>query len=491
MPQQNVFIGDILTPGQQQDARLEREARALTLRAAVEQRNAQIAAQRQQQADQEWLKRAAQTYRHDNGRPDLDAIADAYIQMNPDAGMKFKSQVNADRKSMLDAERMRFEHDRDVAQISARMLKSAMPETYADIRKRLTLLDPESDAQLPPQFDPAALQQIAAMAEQFAGTTEDKSKALQMLVDGKLDDWAGWNLEHVNSQQELDEFYDDASAMMDAASLRMLKRTYGDTFTPEFAQNAAAVRATRKQQPERPPSAGSDYAQFLTRWAAEKHQTTPDKLTASQELAARRAYGQADDAARRPLAPIVIQTGQGPQMLDRSTGSTRPIFDAHGNVISQAPTAEMRNRGAVRDTATRSVDAIRALSEKVINKRGIAQRATAAGRSVESALGSDPEYRTYQDARMSLAGNLAVLQQGSRPSDADIKAIWLPLVPDVFRDTDQSAAMKWDLIYTLGGLTPPEQRGGGGPVRVKGRDGRTYEFPNQAAADAFKKAGGE
>lgn len=31
---------------------------------------------------------------------------------------------------------------------------------------------------------------------------------------------------------------------------------------------------------------------------------------------------------------------------------------------------------------------------------------------------------------------------------------------------------------------------GGGAVQVQGRDGKTYEFPDQAAADAFKRAGG-
>lgn len=497
MDQSRVFQGTILPPGQHEAARLEREAQAQDIeirksqfQMAMDKRNQELAARRQQQAEEQWLREAAQTYRHDNGRPDLDAIADAYIQMDPDRGMAFRQRVNTDRKSMIDFERSRLEQDRDVAQISARMLKSATPDTYGEVRRRLTLLDPESDQRLPPEFDAAALQQIAAMADQFAGTTEDRSKALQLLVDGKLEDWAGWHLEHVQSQQDLDAFYDDASAMMDAPSLRLLKQTYGDVFSPEFGQRAATLRQSRKQQPETPASLGSDYAQFLARWAKEKYDTTPDKLTASQELEGRRAYGRADDAAQRPPVPIVIQTGQGPQLLDRNSGTARPIFDAHGNQVGLAPTAEMQNRAAVRETATRSVDAIRELSQKVISKRGIAQRATSVGRSVESVLGSDPEYRTYQDARMSLAGNLAVLQQGSRPSDADIKAIWLPMVPDVFKDTDQSAAMKWSLVYQMSGLTPPEQRQRGGTIRVQGKDGKTYEFPTQAAADAFKKAGG-
>jgi hypothetical protein len=127
-----------------------------------------------------------------------------------------------------------------------------------------------------------------------------------------------------------------------------------------------------------------------------------------------------------------------------------------GEVLSglkPPPTADMRNKAEGRRLVERSITAIEDLSKKVITKRGVAQRATAAGRSVESALGRDPEYRTYQDARMALAGNLAVAQQGSRPSDADIKAIWLPLVPDVFRDTDESALMKWSLIKTMSNVS--------------------------------------
>ena len=136
---------------------------------------------------------------------------------------------------------------------------------------------------------------------------------------------------------------------------------------------------------------------------------------------------------------------------------TRFVKREEGAEYPAAPTADMRNKEFARGKTTDSVAAIEALSKKVINKRGIAQRAMAAGRSVESALGNDPEYRTYQDARMALAGNLAVLQQGSRPSDIDIKAIWLPLVPDVFRDTDESAAMKWNLIKTMSGLPTAEK----------------------------------
>jgi hypothetical protein len=139
--------------------------------------------------------------------------------------------------------------------------------------------------------------------------------------------------------------------------------------------------------------------------------------------------------------------------------------DAQGNPISKivpkvagaeykaAPTAEQRNRESSMAKAKQNITAIENLSRELISKRGVAQRATAMGRSVSALFGNDPKYRAYQDARMALAGNLAVLQQGSRPSDADIKAVWLPLIPDVFSDTDESAAMKWELIRIS--TTPP------------------------------------
>jgi hypothetical protein len=54
---------------------------------------------------------------------------------------------------------------------------------------------------------------------------------------------------------------------------------------------------------------------------------------------------------------------------------------------------------------------------------------------------------------------------------------------------DRTRKQVWDLFGVGGNYSAPS--GAGGTVRVKGKDGKTYEFPNQAAADAFKKAGGE
>src|SRR5690606_10432051 len=218
----------------------------------------------------------------------------------------------------------------------------------------------------------------------------------------------------------------------------------------------------------------SDYGRFeadyLAAEAGKRGKTVAD-LTPAERVAikreARRVFGQADDAVRT-IAPIVIQTATGPAILDRQTGTTRPIRDPQGQIVGPAPTAEMRNREAVREKAAEGMRAIKDLGDRIIQRVGPAQRAEAIRRGAAAVFGHDPEFRAYQDARMALAGNLAVLQQGSRPSDADIKAIWLPLIPDPYTDTAESAALKWRLIETMSGFvdsgatTPAGQAGAAG-----------------------------
>lgn len=159
----------------------------------------------------------------------------------------------------------------------------------------------------------------------------------------------------------------------------------------------------------------------------------------------------------------LIQSRQVPQTIvvqtvdDEGKPVTRIVPKTPGSEFAAAPTADQRNKEAAKSLVDKSITAVKGLGDKIItNTNAFAQRVEAIKRSGEAALASDPEFRVYQDARMALAGNLAVRQQGSRPSDADIKAIWLPLVPDVFRDTKESAALKWDLINTMSGISSPQ-----------------------------------
>lgn len=155
----------------------------------------------------------------------------------------------------------------------------------------------------------------------------------------------------------------------------------------------------------------------------------------------------------------------------------------------EAATTEIRNKQSARDLALNSINEIEKLSQRVITeKTGILQKAKASGRAASAALANDPDFRTYQDARMALAGNLAVLQQGSRPSDADIKAIWLPLVPDVFSDTKDSKTQKWALIKVMAlgkqsGEQIQDQPSGTQTFNV---NGETFIIPD-GEVDEFKR----
>ena len=147
---------------------------------------------------------------------------------------------------------------------------------------------------------------------------------------------------------------------------------------------------------------------------------------------------------------------------DPKTGDIVRATDAEirARGLQQPDTADMRNKEAGKRTAARAVDAVRDLGSRIITKVGPAQRVDAIKRGAEAVFGNDPEFRTYQDSRMALAGTLAVEQQGSRVSDADVKALWLPMVPDAYRDTAESYKLKWDLINAMRGV---EGKAGGTP----------------------------
>ena len=121
---------------------------------------------------------------------------------------------------------------------------------------------------------------------------------------------------------------------------------------------------------------------------------------------------------------------------------------------NQPDTADMRNKQAGKAAAGMAVQAVRDLGARIFTKVGPAQRIESIQRGAEAIWGTDPEFRTYQDSRMALAGTLAVEQQGSRVSDADVKALWLPMVPDAYRDTKESYELKWKLMDAMRGVVP-------------------------------------
>ncbi len=163
------------------------------------------------------------------------------------------------------------------------------------------------------------------------------------------------------------------------------------------------------------------------------------------------------------VATATREPNQGPapqyQWAVDPQGNTRlmSVNEIRQTGAKQPPTADMRNKEMGRGFVDKSIGSLEDLSKSILTKVGPAQRLDAIKRGAETVFGNDPKFKTYQDARFALAGNLAVAQQGSRPSDSDIKSIWLPLVPDPYTDTKDSAEMKWSLIRTMSGVPPSQQ----------------------------------
>lgn len=185
--------------------------------------------------------------------------------------------------------------------------------------------------------------------------------------------------------------------------------------------------------------------------------------------------GEGQPFEETPIKPVPVQTVDA-----QGNPITRFVDPQAGQEFQSQPPASTQSRNEAKKTVANSISQMEELSKKVITeKQAIAQKAKAAGRSVDAFLANDPEYLAYQAGRMSLAGNLAVAQQGARPSDTDIQRVWLPLVPDMYVDPIDSAKLKWKMIRTNIGI----DKGGTQSGPAVGTVSKGYRFAGGNPAD--------
>jgi hypothetical protein len=214
---------------------------------------------------------------------------------------------------------------------------------------------------------------------------------------------------------------------------------------------------------------------------------SPEVMRQKRELAA-----QGSSPAVAPENKLLTPTEAA--QLGVPYGTTRQ--QAFGQ---RSRTVDERTKEIARAQIEPAIAELERLSKGLITQHAASvQRALGSGMSIEAAIGNNPDYRVYQDARQALAATLAVAQQGSRITDMDVK-IWLNMLPDVFRDTADSAEMKWRLARTMAtlpqagaaakqptsGVTQPRDE----RVPVNTPQGVMY-FPNAQAAAAFKRKAG-
>ena len=213
--------------------------------------------------------------------------------------------------------------------------------------------------------------------------------------------------------------------------IEQLRRMTDPEEKKRYLADTSALAGANRPPPD--PNSGSALDRLL--------RATPDEK--ARILA---AEGDLSQARSRPDSPT---RGSFADYEAASPERQKEILDARARYVAGTPTAEMRNRQDSLKGLVPMLRNLRAMSEKIIQRVGPAQRFNATLRGLEAVAGSDPDFRVYQDFRGGLAAMIAVATQGSRPSDADVFRSALPLIPTPYKDTRESAKTKWDLIFDM------------------------------------------
>lgn len=251
------------------------------------------------------------------------------------------------------------------------------------------------------------------------------------------------------AEKAIDTYIDKLRPKKDT---KLIETSPGATlYNPETKE--AEFTAPSVEKPEKPESLDQQYA---------KASEAGDTETMKRILADKRRLEEAGRAPQQPSATRYSSkeiTVDGKDVLANYDSAKGKYYDINTGEelknVGQPRTPEMRSKEAAQKQAGKSISAMKKLSESIIKRIGPAQRADAAKRGAEAVFGTDPEFRTYQDMRRSLAINIAVTKQGGRAvSDADVAAELLT-IPDPYRDTSESTKLKWDMIGAGSEVPPP------------------------------------
>lgn len=206
-------------------------------------------------------------------------------------------------------------------------------------------------------------------------------------------------------------------------------------------------------------------------------------LTPEQRMEARgtgrKAYGQADDRdpVFRPPVPIVIQTGTGYGMVDRTTGQVRPVTGAGGEQEPLPPTSAQRDKLAGREQANVIIQSVDELSKKINTGKGLMATLTGAAERAKAQANYNDDVAEYESVVAAFIpmlaranGHTGVLTQ----QDVDSTRKMLPYPEDSKTLRDRKMAR---IAKIMGGLTsgPNPQAGAnkGGGATADPLEGKT------------------
>ena len=189
--------------------------------------------------------------------------------------------------------------------------------------------------------------------------------------------------------------------------------------------------------------------------------------------------------------PVVINTGSGPQLVNRATGEASPVTN-DGSAIGPAPTADQRNR----DTAMKRVDPVLAsiaeLSEKINTGKGLLAKLSGGVERAKAQANYNDDVAEYMSLIAGFTpmvaravGHTGVLTQ----QDVDSVRELFPKPGDSKTLRDRKIA-RVKTILSGAPTASPSSAGGAGKISVTAPDGSVHPFDTQAQADAFKRLAG-
>jgi hypothetical protein len=248
-------------------------------------------------------------------------------------------------------------------------------------------------------------------------------------------------------------------------------------------KDAAGQYQTVYTAPEKPPAVGT-FEDYVT-------QRYGPRPTPAQITQARKDYQQSDDRPYRDPVPVIVMTAQGPQLVDRTTSTSRPITDQGGQAVPLPPTADTRNREVATERARPVFDSIAELSERINVNQGLYAKMAGGAAKIAAKGNLDDDVAEYEAlvamftpmlARM--VGHVGVLTQ----QDVDSVRAGLPNASDSKSLRDRKMARIYKILDGQAGT--PKPKTGGGKITVKAPDGSSHTFDTQAQADAFKQLAG-
>lgn len=491
MPQNqagSVYVPEVQTPGYYDQQEQVRQAQAMTLQAAVEKRNADMAAQQKQQEQDAYLKDAYARFTQvdGTGRPDMDAIVqDAYKNGRVELAQDLEKRVATDRAQGAKL-RMEFLQAQELEGKLGLDALNRMTETnYHILLPRLQKTDPELAQQLGPTFNPQLVDSLKTQGSDKAARLE----AIQLVYGKDPRQGVLMDLADSATPEDWEDGWLGVEKFYGPSVTAQMRKQFGD-FTPE---NIAKIQAELGAGQKQTGAPTSDYSRFLERYAASIGKTV-DQITAKDEIAAKKAYGQADDK----VTVVGGQAGLSPAMesnvLNRITTQWATAKKPAEELHRQAELMRVGMDAARKGNMAQGAQAVLVTFQKILDPTSVVRESeyerSAAGQSLVNRVAGAMERLAKGGTGVRLDELEKFYQLAQEAVKAQTGAYLSSTKERIGRTADRYKIPRDIVFEDMDVTTGSAQPKGGGAVRVKGADGKTYEFPNQAAADAFKKAGG-